>query len=543
MKTLFQSAASVAGRAALVLASLASMSARNSAPGALSPKPANTPGRVHVLAANYGNDRTNANLQENKLNIANVAPGRFGKLGSFPVDGQVYAQPLYVSSLAIPGRGVHNLIFIATQHNSVYAYDADSAGPTALLWTVNLGPSVPTTMFHDYSDILHEIGILGTGAIDLERSVLYVVSMTCENGAILFRLHALDLATGSESLNGPGVIQGVLPGTGDGSINGSLAFDPNWHIQRPGLVLANQAVYICFGSHADDGPWHGWVFSYSASDLSRPLGALVTTANGLGGSIWQTGRAPAVDEKGNLYVITGNGDFDGVANFSESFLKFSGAAPVLADWFTPANYQMLSDWDLDLSSGPALIPGTHSLVAGDKGGQLYLINGDAMGHLPASSDRGPNVQTVTNNKSGIYDFALWSRQDGAYVYVQEREGFLKSYRIANGSIDPSPASTSTVWAHSNYVGLAVSANGAVEGSAIVWETIGVLTDRAVPGTLRAFDASDLSHELWNSELTGGSDRLGTFSKFAIPTVANGRVYVPTWDSGVVVYGLLWPQDR
>jgi hypothetical protein len=511
------------GLAALLLASTAAiLPAEDLSSGTLLVRqPASGPAHVHVLTANYGNDRTNANLRETLLTTTSVAPGRFGKLGSLPVDGQVYGQPLYVSGLYIPGQGVHDVLFVLTQHNSVYAYDAQIVTLAHLLWSVNLGPSVPTTMFHDYSDIFGEIGILGTGAIDLERGVLYVVSMTLEKGSIVFRLHALGLASGLETLNGPAVISAAAAGTGDGSSGGSLAFDPNWQIQRPGLVLANGAVYVCFGSHADDGPWHGWILSYSASDLTRQLGAVVTTPNGLGGSIWQAGRAPAVDEKGNIYVVTGNGDYDGVANFSESFLKFSGAAPKLTDWFTPNNYQMLADWDLDLSAGPALIPGTHLLVGGDKAGQLYLIDGDSMGRLSATPDGGRTIQAVNRASSGIFDFAIWGRPDGAYIYVQEEEGYIKCYRIVDGSIDPITVSTSTVWAHSPYVGMAVSADGADARSGILWETTGRQTD-AVKGILRALDASDITRELWNSELTGGPDRLGTFPNLPTPPSPMGE---------------------
>jgi len=494
--------------------------------------------QINVLSANYGNDRTNANLQETQLTPANVATGSFGKIGTLPVDGQVYAQPLYVSGLNLPGQGVQNVLFVFTQHNSVYAYDADRVQAPVLYWSANLGPSVPTSLFDDYSDIQPEIGILSTGVIDLQRGVLFVVSMNLVYGSPMFQLHALDLTNGAERLNGPVFISAEAAGTGDGSWeDGVLAFDPAWQIQRPGLVLANDAVYVCFGSHGDQGSWHGWLMTFDASDLGRQLGVFATTPNGFGGSIWQSGRAPAVDDSGNVYMITGNGDYDGVSDFGESFLKFSGATPLLVDWYTPLIWETLSDGDEDLSAGPAFIPGTRLMVGGDKSGQLYLLDGNYMGHLaPLTSSNVQTIQAVQD--SGIYDFAIWSRTDGAYVYLQEEESILKAYRISDGTLEPTPVSVSTEWSHTSFAGLAISANGGTDGTGILWETTGYQFDSAVDGALRAFDASDLTHELWNSEMTGGPDRLGTFSKFAIPTVANGKVYVPTFAGVVAVYGLL-----
>ena len=219
--------------------------------------------QVMVLTANGSNDRTNANLQETNLTPVNVIPGSFGKLGSLPVDGQVYAQPLYVSGLMIPGKGLLNVLFVATMHNSVYAYNADAMAPPDLLWRVNLGPSVPSTMLYtDYSDIDPEIGILGGGAIDLQRGVLYVVSETLQRGVPAFFLHALDLTSGAECLNGPAEITAAVPSAGAG-----VVFDPLQHLQRPGLLLANDAVYIGFGSHADQNLWHGWLMSYDAANV------------------------------------------------------------------------------------------------------------------------------------------------------------------------------------------------------------------------------------------------------------------------------------
>jgi len=363
--------------------------------------------KTNVLTANYGNDRSNANLQESVLTTTNVAPVNFAKLGSFPVDGQIYAQPLYVNQLFVPGRGVYNVVYTATQHNSVYAYDADSAAAPNLLWHINLGPSVPASTFGaDYNDIAPEIGVLSTPVIDLQRGAIYVASATLVKGAVIYRLHALDLVTGTEKFNGPAVVSGSVKGTGvGGAAGGKVPFDPLWHIQRPGLLLANDSVYVAFGSHGDSGPWHGWMVSYSASDLTKQTALFMASPNGWGGSIWQSGSGLAADGAGSVYVISGNGSYDGKTEFSESILKFTGALS-LTGWATPPNWSMLALNDYDLSAGPALIPGTHSIVAGDKYGQLYFIDGDAL--APFASGQSGNAQIIQGVQwGGIFNFALW----------------------------------------------------------------------------------------------------------------------------------------
>lgn len=493
--------------------------------------PASIWGQVQVTTANYGNDRASANLHETVLNTTTVQHG-FGKVGSLPVDGQVYAQPLYVSGVTLPGAGTHNVVLLATEHNSVYLYDADSVASPALMWHVNLGPSVPASTFPDFDDVTPEIGILSTPVIDAVAGVVYVVAYTLEAGTPVYRLHALDLATGHETRNGPTVIAGSTPGTGDGSSDGVVAFDPAMHLQRPGLLLANGAVYLAFGSHADASPWHGWVMSYNAADVSVQLGVYNVTPNGLGGSVWQSGRGLAADEQGNVYVITGNGDHDGGPTLAQSFLKLSGSNPTLADWYTPSNAQWLSANDYDLSAGAALIPGTHLVLGGDKFGQLYLVNGDAMGQ---NSGTGAQVfQGVT--WGGIFNFAIWSRKSGAFVYVQEQGGILKCYQETNGKFNTTPVAVSTARTDSAYDGIMVSANGEAAGTGILWETTVNRTVGGRPGTLHAFDAVTLN-ELWNSDQNSG-DKLGTFAKFVSPTVANGKVYVPTFSNAVAVYGLL-----
>ncbi|HEY7389877.1 MAG TPA: hypothetical protein VH640_15275 [Bryobacteraceae bacterium] len=488
------------------------------------------PGPVNILTANGDNYRTNANLLETQLTPANVMPGHFGKLGSFSVDGQVYAQPLYVSNLAFPDGSRHNVLFIATMHNTVYAYDADRVSSSTPLWSVNLGPSLPTSLWNaSYKDISPEVGILGTGAIDLEARVLYVAAETLQNGTATFSLHALNLLDGSETKNGPVVIEAGAGGAGAGSVGGQLIFSPIQHLQRPGLLLANNSVYVAFGSHMDQSPWHGWIISYRATDLTVQQGTLLTTPNGEGGAIWHSGRGLAADDSGNIYVMTGNGDFDGTINFAESFLKLSGAALNLVDWFTPANWQVLTDIDADLSTGAAVIPGTHAVVGGDKFGQLYLVNGDSMGKLQTETSSGA-VILPGSVIGGMFNFALWNQSSEAYIYVQGEQDVVKSYRITAGAFEEVPASAGTVEVASPRVGMTISANGVRNG--ILWE----ITGDSNPGTLHAFDASNLANELWNSGMAPG-DTSGQFARFTNPTVANGKVYVATNSGSVVVYGI------
>jgi hypothetical protein len=319
--------------------------------------------QVNVLTANGDNDRTNSNLQETQLSPVTVNSSAFRKVGVFPVDGQVYSQPLFVSGLRISG-GTHNVVFVTTMHNSVYAFDADAMSPVSMLWQVNLGTAVPASLLYGPDgDIALEIGILSTGVIDPQRGVLYVVADTLEGGAPVFYLHALDLATGAERLKGPVALTAWVRGTGaEARPDGTLPFDSMRHIQRPGLLLVNNSVYVAFGSHGDQNPYHGWMLIYDASDVSRQVGVYMTTPDGNAGSIWQSGRGPAADRQGNIYAITANGDYDGIRNFSQSFVKVSAKGAATVDWFTPSEWKSMSDNDDDLSAGPALISGTHTMI-------------------------------------------------------------------------------------------------------------------------------------------------------------------------------------
>jgi hypothetical protein len=490
--------------------------------------------QVHILTGNGNNDRTNANLRETQLSPATVNPSAFGKLGVFQVDGQVYTQPLYISGLSISGTETHNVVYVSTMHNSVYAFDADAMSPVSLLWQVNLGPSVPAALlFGQYGDIAFEVGILSTGAIDLQRGVIYVVTDTLEGGTPAFYLHALDLATGAERLNGPVPLAASAAGTGSGALpSGVLPLDPRQHIQRAGLLLANDSVYIGFGSHGDQDPYHGWMLRYDASDLRRQLGVYVSTPNGNGGSFWQSGRGPAADQAGNIYAVTGNGDYDGIHNFGESFVKLSSKASAILDSFTPANWKSMSDNDFDLSAGPALVTGTHTFIGADKAGRLYVLNGEAM-NQPGSA------AIISASAGAIFNFAVWSRGTSARVYTQGSREPPKCFQVTGSVVNPQPISIAANSVPFARIGMTISADGDQEGTGILWETTGDY-NAGTPGTLHAYDASNLSNELWHSDMNSPRDKMAQITKFLSPTVANGKVYVPTLANLVMVYGILPP---
>jgi uncharacterized protein (TIGR03437 family) len=490
---------------------------------------------VNILTANGDNNRTNSNLQETQLSPATVSYSTFGKVGVFPVDGQVYSQPLVVSGLSISGQADRNVVFVTTMHNSVYAFDADAMSPVNKLWQVNLGTSVPASLLYGspWGDIANEVGILSTGVIDLQRGVLYVVADVLQNGAPAFYLHALDLSTGAERLNGPVLLTASVTGTGSGALpDGTIPFDPMQHLQRPGLLLANNSVYISFGSHGDMDPYHGWMLSYDASDLTHQVGVYMSTPNGDAGSIWQSGRGPAADSQGNLYAVTGNGDYDGTQDFGESFLKLpaTGSAPL--DWFAPSDWKSMSDNDFDLSAGPALIDGTHTVLGADKLGNLYVIDGDAMSQPGGAA-------TITASANSIFNFAVWSLGTSALVYTQGEQEPAQCFEVTGYTANPNPLSTAGTPIAYGRIGMTVSANGAQKGSGILWETAGDY-NAGTPGTLHAFDASNLANELWNSDMNSARDQMPPVTKFVSPTVANGKVYVPGNSNVVAVYGLLSP---
>lgn len=490
--------------------------------------------QVNVLTDNYDTSRTNANLKETILNTLNVTVTQFGKLFSLPVDGFINAQPLYVQDVAIPGKGSHNVVYVATMHNDVYAFDADAQGDS--LWHVNLGPSIPGD---DYGFVdVPQDGILSTPVIDIATNTIYIVAATKESGNYFYRLHALDITTGDEKFGGPGVIEGTVRGTYSlDSENGQIPFNPIQHLQRPGLLLLNNVVYIAFGSHGDMGAFHGWLFGYNAANVQQRVSVLNTAPDGYGASIWQGGRAPAADEQGNIYFMTGNGTYDGITNFGESFVKLNTTlpAPAITDWFTPDNWEKLDDLDYDLGSCGPVLTSSGMVIGGGKEGIFYVIDRQNMGHMQAGNNQ--IVQAFQPIGFGIFNTAFWERSGSPVIYLRAYHDSVKAFQVINGKFETTPFSQSKFKAGLPFDGMAISANGNAPHSAILWITTTAGNDHNGPGTLHALSATDLANELWNSDMNSSRDGLGDLAKFTSPTIANGKVYVPTFSNRLVVYGL------
>ena len=483
---------------------------------------------VHYLSSQVG-----VNASEYALTPAKVQAGVFRKVASYTVDGHVFAQPLYVPSVPLAGK-LYDLLIVASMHDTVYAFDANATG-SAALWTVSVGTS--RTSYPDSPTLYGaESGCLSTPVVDPAAKLLYV---SCTVSTPNVKLAKIDLTSGS--ILSSVIVSASVPGTGDpgGSdcvSGGVLSFCPEWEIQRPGLTLANGIVYLGFGSYNDDHPWHGWLIGYRASDLSQ-AGAWCASPNGYGGAVWNAGMAPAVDGAGNVYAVTGNGDYDGTANFGESIVKLSPTLAVL-DWFTPANWSTLNNNDQDLgSSGAMLIPGTALAAWGAKDGNVYSVNTGCMGHLGGTVGgcTAPQVfQAVSptcTSDCGIYGGAVFFGGTGYFPNVAQH---VYAFSLTGSTWSKSSVAQSVSYAFPGAT-MAISAGGT--SNAIVWTvTVGASNETSLrPGTLRALSPSDLS-EWWDSDTTG-HDSLGTASKFSPPTVANGRVYVATQDLAVQVFGL------
>jgi hypothetical protein len=491
------------------------------------------------------NLRSGVNSGETVLTPANVNSTQFGKLFSYSIDGWAFASPLYVANVNIPGQGVHNVVFLATEHDTVYAFDADGRSPNPL-WQVSFRGSGVTTMpcadVGECGDIPNEIGISGTPAIDQATGTLYVVAKTKEgNNTYVQRLHALDIATGAEKFGGPVAIQASVTGNGAGSVGNILAFDPFRENQRPGLLLSNGVVYIGFAAHGDQPPWHGWVIGYNATTLQKTM-AWCVSPNGYGGGIWQGGAGLATDASGNIFFTTGNGDFSadaGGIDFGDSVVKL-GSSGTVVDYFTPYDQGVMEQDDLDLSSaGPVLLidqPGTtpHRLVTAGKTGTIYVVDRDNMGHFQSGSDSHiiqslPGVLPHGALDEGNYSAPVFFNNNIYYGAVRDN---LKIFRFASGVLSSGPVSQSAVTYPNRGASFAISANGSTNG--LLWA---VQDNTPANGVVRVYNANDLSTEVYNSDMAGSRDTLGLATKFSIPLVANGKVFVVT-PTHVTAYGLL-----
>jgi hypothetical protein len=503
--------------------------------------------QVSVLTQHNDTSRTGANLNEVSLNTSNVNVSTFGKLFSMPVDGFVFAQPLYLPKVNMPGIGTHNILFVATAHDSVYAFDADTG---AQLWQTSLGTPVPESVIGN-ANILIEVGIISTPVIDPSTNTLYVVAKTYENSVQIFRLHALDILNqGAEKLGGPVQIVARYPGSAvpnDGASH--VLFDAAKENQRAALTLVNGVVYMAFASHGDHDPYHGWVLAYSAANLQQ-LATYNTTPNGGEGGIWMSGQGLVVDSSNNIYLITGNSaqaTENSVGDYGNSFVKLglSGNALSVLDYFKAHNYDALNTGDVDLGSGgPVAIPGTAYIVGGGKQGLLYVVNTNDMGKLQPTSDRVVQEFQADNGLWGSPVF--WNNSSAPTLYVWGVNDSLKAfgYNFTTGKFNTPFASASSVKTPSSAGGdpcgaLSISSNQSVAGSGIVWATIPIADpdSTTVHGELYAFDATNVTKELWDSGQNPARDDYGNFAKFCPPTVVNGKVYVATDSLRVCAYGL------
>jgi hypothetical protein len=546
----------------------------------------------------YHNDlaRDGINAREFALTSTSVTTATFGKLFSCGVDGAVYAQPLWMRGLSI-GGGIHNVIFVATQHDSAYAFDADSQ-PCLMYWHVNLldtlhgGTSMekPVTwndVGNCFGDIYPEVGVTGTPVIDSNTKTIYLVSASeknptssgsCSGSSATFyhRLHALDLATGSEKFNAPVTIAASVPGTGDGSSGGMVSFNSQLHHQRSGLVEVGGRIFVVFAAHEDATPYHGWVIGYKAFDVQQQIAVFNTTPNGVNGAdggIWGGGGAPAVDGGGDLYITTGNGVFDEAPpppnnDYGDSILRLhwihgstlNGVNLSIAGWFTPYDQSTLAQIDGDLGSGAAvLLPNqssgagpAHLLVQTGKEGVVYLIDRDNMGQFnPTNNDQ--IVQSFPGPVSGLWGTpALWRNN----LYTGGQGDSLRQFTFnpATELFNPTVASLSAQVF--GYPGTTPSVSSPGGAPGIVWAIDSSLYGYASPNAgvncnvvpvpsactgpaiLHAYNATNLALEYWNSgKAANNRDRAGNGVKFVPPTVANGKVYVGT-RTRVDVYGLL-----
>jgi hypothetical protein len=502
-----------------------------------------------VLQRGYDAAVSGATLSETALTASNISATTFGLAFKLAVDDNIMAQPLFVPNLPINGTS-HNVVYVATMSDTLYAFDADVGG--APLWSVNLAAfekatPVPIAQFA-YSgnqNIINNLGILSTPVIDLATFTLYAVACTLENSTLVYRLHALDIRTGVPRASSGVVISGSYS---------TMTFDARNQWQRVALVLSGSNVVLAFGALELESTAHlysGWVMAYDKSSLAQTgIFATVTSGNG-GAGVWQSGRPPVVDGSGNVYLITGNGyngtGYDGVSNFSESVLKLDPTHGLkLLDWFTPSTWLTLDNEDLDLtSSGVMMVPGTNLLVGGGKTGVLYVLNSTSLGKNTAN-DSGA-IQEIPISASELRGGPVyWQRSSangGPLLYNWGVNDALKAFSFNGATFSTSPAATGNV-GNQIWPGgiLTLSANGDTAGSGVLWATVATSGDAEnnppVPGELYAFDAANISRQLWNSNANAARDSFGNFAKFVPPLVANGRVYVATWSKQVAVYGLL-----
>ncbi|HMD09536.1 MAG TPA: hypothetical protein VKH63_18545 [Candidatus Acidoferrum sp.] len=505
---------------------------------------------INVLTYHYDNLRTGQNLNETILTPANVNSTTFGKLGAFTVDGLVDAQPLYLSAVAMPSVGTKNVLYVATEHGSVYAFDADSinGNTSTFLWKVSLlGSGETSSDNRGCGQVSPEIGVTSTPVIDPSRGThgaIYVVAMSKDaNGNYFHRLHALDLTTGAELFGGPTLVQATYPGSGDNSSGGNVVFDAKQYKERPGLLQIGGTIYTTWSSHCDARPYTSWVMSYDANTLAQ-TSVLNLVPNGSEGGIWMAGTAPAADASGNIYFMVGNGDFDTTLNASgfpantncgQCYVRLSSSSPItLLDYFTPSNTVSESNADTDFGSGgPLLLPDLvdangntrHLAVGSGKDAIIYVVDRDNMGKFNSSTD---NIyQQINGQIGGVFSKPSYFNNTVYYGAVGDH---LKAFPITSAKLAVTPATqSSTSFAYPGTTP-SISANGT--SNAIVWAV-----ENGSTGVLHAYNAANLTTELYNSNQAANNRDQFSDNKYVTPMVANGKVYIGTPNS-VVVFGLL-----
>lgn len=504
------------------------------------------PGSAQVTTSQYDNFRTGATLNEKILTPLNVNSKQFGKLGAFKVDGAVYAQPLFLPGVEVPGKGKHDIIYVATEHDSVYAFDAYRPGDPPL-WQVSFldksrSLTVPSEDDAQCPFIRPEVGITSTPVIDIKTGTLYVLARTKIRHAasadeFFQHLHALAITNGVEKFGGPKLISASVPGQGSGSVKGQVAFDPWKENPRAALTLANNTVYIAWASSCDVDPYHGWVMAYDAESLAQKA-VLNVNPNGREAGIWLSDTGPAVDVEGNVYVPTGNGTFDvnsGGNDYGDSVLKLDGASLAVRDYFTPHDQDRISEADSDVgSSGPTLLPDQpgahrHLLLQPTKDSTIYVIDRDNMGKYHAAQDA--LVEMIKIPGGGFGAMAYWN----GHAYFAASDDVLRDYSIQKGQLNP-PATSTKKFANPGATP-SISANG--DKNAILW-AIATKTwngSDTKPAVLYAFDATKLGNPIYTSEQNSQRDRAALATRFVIPVVVNGRVYFSARGE-VEVYGLL-----
>ncbi|HEY6370313.1 MAG TPA: pyrrolo-quinoline quinone [Candidatus Sulfotelmatobacter sp.] len=501
---------------------------------------------AQVTTSQYDNARTGATLTEKHLTPQNVNSKTFGRLGAFKVDGAVYAQPLFLPSVEVPGKGTHDVLFVATEHDSVYGFDATRPGDPPL-WQASFLDKARGTVPVSEDDaqcpfIRPEIGITSTPVIDVKSGTLYVLARTkirhtVGNDEYFQHLHALAITTGVEKFGGPQLIMASVPGKGRGVVKGQIRFDPVRENPRAALLLANNTLYLTWASSCDVDPYHGWVMAYDPQTLAQKA-VLNVNPDGSEAGIWLSDTGPAADAEGNIYVPTGNGTFDaasGGRDYGDSVLKLDGASLAIRDYFTPHDQDRISNADSDVgSSGPLLLPDQpgryrHLLLQTTKDSTIYVIDRDQMGKFHRDTD--DLVEIIHMSGGGYGAMAYWNGR----AYFAASDDDLRAYTIKNGQLTPSESSTR------KFANPGATATVSAEGNknGIVWAIATKVWNGPdnKPAVLYAFDATKLGQPIYTSEENSPRDRAAMATRFIIPVVVNGRVYFGARGE-VEVYGLL-----